>query len=116
VWTWLCQSQADKTFGPSPELKIERVRIPKGWTIAVDSRTPHGGTPRVGPDALCLQTYAVALAFDAGSAHADDLGGATIQDATIDFQHFAYLPTVHSAQRQHAATFGSIQVLYHIQV
>ena len=47
VWTWLCQSQADKTFGSSPELKIKRVRISKGWTIAVDSRTQHGGAPRV---------------------------------------------------------------------
>ena len=108
VWTWLCQSQADKTFGSSPELKIKRVRIPKGWTIAVDSRTPHGGAPRVGPDALRLHIYAVVRAVDAVAAHADDLGDAAIQDATIDLRNSAYLPILHSAQRQHAAAFGRV--------
>ena len=83
------------------------------WTIAVDSRTPHGGAQRVGPDALRLHIYAIVRAVDAVAgiaAHADDLGGAAIQDATIDLRHSAYLPIVHSAQRQHAAAVGRIQV------
>ena len=64
----------------------------------------------IGQDALYLHIYAVVLAVDAVAAHADDLGGAAIQDATIDLRHSAYLPIVHSAQRKHAAAFGSIQV------
>jgi hypothetical protein len=110
VWTWLCQLQVDKTFGSSPELKIKQFRIPKGWTITVDSRTPHGGAPRIGPEALRLHICAVVRAVDAVAAHTNDLGCAAIQDATIDPQPSAYLPKVHSAQRQNAAAFGRIQI------
>ena len=107
VWIWLCQAQADKVFGASPHLKIKRVRIPKGWTIAVDSRTPHGGAPRFGPDALRLHMYAVVRAVDASAVVRAVELDAEIQDSTIDLRHSFYFPIIHSAQRQNMAAFGA---------
>jgi hypothetical protein len=43
VWNWLCTEQLHLERGSTPAFQIKRVRIQKGWTIAIDSLTPHGG-------------------------------------------------------------------------
>jgi hypothetical protein len=108
VWNWLSSKHMEKKFGATPYLQMKRVRIPKGWTIAVDSRTPHGGaavgssdTPR-----FRVHVYAVVRAIDKAIAHDD---GKATQDSTVNlrsWENFLF-PIVSRAQRQAAAVFGA---------
>lgn len=103
VWNWLCTIQVEATLGSFPGLQIKRVKIEKGWTIAVDSRTPHGGAPWTGPmGAMRLHMYAIDRAINAVTS-SDEY---ETQDATIDIRHCDYCPIVHWAQRQFMPAFG----------
>ena len=108
VWNWLCSKHIEKEFGAAPFLQLKRVRIPKGWTIAVDSRTPHGGAAvgSTGAPRFRVHVYAVLRAIDEVITHDD---GNTTQDSTVNirsWEHFLF-PIVGWAQRQAAAVFGA---------
>ena len=45
VWQWLCLQAVEKKLGAVPPLQVRRVPVRKGWTIVVDSSTPHAGAP-----------------------------------------------------------------------
>lgn len=47
IWHWLCSQVVQKELGAVPLLDVKRVPIPKGWTIVVDSSTPHNSAPAV---------------------------------------------------------------------
>ena len=105
VWNWLCTMHIESTLGYSPALEVKRVKIEKGWTIAVDSRTPHGGAPWSGPgEAMRLHMYAVDRAIDTVTA-SDNYA---TQDATLDLRYCDYFPLMHWAQRQVAPAFGQL--------
>ena len=104
VWNWLCRkhTEARAALGSTPELTIKRVRIPKGWTIAIDNRTPHGGAPRNGPDALRVHMYAAARSVDVFTREVDG----AIQDETINLGKSNYAPVVLWAHGQAVPAFG----------
>jgi hypothetical protein len=104
VWNWLCTMQMQLVRGSTPALQIKRVRIEKGWTIAIDSRTPHGGAawlPKGTEEALRVHMYAV----DRPIVRADPTEEAETQDSTIDPRYSAYVPMLHWAQRQVVPAF-----------
>ena len=86
----------------TPELQIKRVCVPKGWTIAIDNRTPHGGAPRNGPKALRVHMYAAILAVDEVNVG--------IQDETINLRCSDYAQVFAWAQDQAVPAFGAKDV------
>ena len=101
VWNWLCHKHTVASLGSTPELKIKCVRIPKGWSIAVDNRTPHGGAPRNDPVALRVQMYAVALSVGVVTREVDG----AIQDETINLGKSNFAPMVLWAHGQAVLAF-----------
>jgi len=102
VWNWLCTMHVEATLGCCPELQVKRVKIEKGWTIAVDSRTPHGGAPWHGPgEAMRLHMCDVERAINAVTS-SDEF---ETQDATIDLRRCSYCPILYWAQRQFMPAF-----------
>ena len=70
---------------PRRILQMKRVRIPKGWTIDVDSRTHHGGAAvgNSGTPRFRVHIYAVSRAIDRVIAHDD---GKTTIDSTVNLR------------------------------
>lgn len=108
VWNWLCSIQVQKSYGSAPPLSLKRVRIPKGWTLAVDSRTPHGGAPGDDVGGFRVHVYGVVRAIDR-AAQLDSTSDAS-QDTTVNLltHQNPFFPLAHWAQRQAAAVFGAI--------
>ena len=106
VWHWLCWKAVEKELGAVPALQVKRVRIPKGWTIAVDSCTPHGGAPvrpGLAPHHFRVHVYAVNRSIDSALA-----GLEAEQDHTVNLLSIEnpYFPILAWAQMQEAAPFG----------
>lgn len=106
VWQWLCLQAVEKKLGAVPPLQVRRVTVPKGWTIVVDSCTPHAGAPAgrgFGPGGFRVHVYAVAKAMDRVIP-----GFEAAQEHTIDilYHENPYFPIMCWAQRQHSGPFG----------
>ena len=108
VWNWLCSKETEQRYGSVPDLQLKRVTIPKGWTIAVDSRTPHGGAPAGENGGFRVHAYGVVRAIDRTTA-LDSLFE-TSQDTTVNLKsHLSpFFPLLYWAQRQAAAVFGAV--------
>ena len=97
-----------KELGAAPLLEVKRVPIPKGWTIAVDSCTPHAGAPagpEFGPGGFRVHVYAVTRAID--RVHPDLEGE---QDHTVNLLSIKnpYFPLLCWAQKQSDVPFSEI--------
>jgi len=108
VWNWLCTKEIERQFGAAPDLRLKRVCIPRGWTIAVDSRTPHGGAPGNETGGLRVHVYGVVRAIDR-TAQLDALFDRS-EDTTVNLlSHLSPLfPLVYWAQRKGAAVFAPV--------
>jgi len=103
VWNWLCTAHLETVLGRTPPLQIKRITIAKGWTIAVDSRTPHGGAAWLGTEeAMRVHIYAVDRAVDAVTTSEE----MDTQDSTLDLRACDYAPVICLAQRQGQPVFG----------
>ena len=112
VWNWLCTMQLEQERGATPPaLQIKRVKIQKGWTIAIDSRTPHGGAPwaPTGTDGARPALRVHMYAFNRPIVNADPTVDAETQDTTKDLRFSSYAPVLYWAQRQVVPAFGQAQ-------
>ena len=105
VWQWLCLQAVEKEMGAVPALQVKRVPILKGWTIVVDSCTPHAGAsvgPGFGPGGFRVHVYAVSRAIDKVLP-----GLEAEQDTTVNMRcsENPYFPILCWAQRQNSAPF-----------
>ena len=108
VWNWLCSKETETRYGFAPDLRLKRVIIPKGWTIAVDSRTPHGGAPAGEDGGFRVHAYGVVRAIDRTTVPARLFEAS--EDTTVNLiSHLSpFFPLVYWAQRQAAAVFGAV--------
>jgi hypothetical protein len=113
LWHWLCCRAVEEELGAVPALQVKRVPIPKGWTIAVDACTPHGGAPvpsRPGglvPHHLRVHVYAVNRSIDRALP-----GLEAEQDHTVNLlsNENPYFPILAWAQMQANAPFGPAEI------
>ena len=110
VWQWLCLQAVEKEMGAVPALQVKRVPIPKGWTIVVDSCTPHAGAPAgpgFGPGGLRVHVCAVSRAIDKLLPGLED---EQPEDTTVNMRSSEnpYFPILCWAQRQYSAPFGPL--------
>jgi hypothetical protein len=109
VWHWLCWKAVRRERVPA--LQVKRVRIPKGWTIAVDACTLHGGAPvrpGLGPHHLRVHVYAVNRSIDRALAGHEAIRTSLSSHGCVNFLSYEnpYFLILAWAQMQDAAPFG----------
>ena len=95
-WNFLCVSQFKEE--KLPNLQVVRVPVPKGATIAIDNRTPHGGS--AGTDTRGFRMHAYGSVRSALALEQD-------YTITVDLLRpdYGYFPLCHWAQTARPPVF-----------